>query len=144
MNKLQLMTAVNVLQHFMPMGQLAYMVNTVGTDEGPYFSELIRKLAVQIMEMAATGETDGTDAMVVLHYFKGGADFYITERDIGDNGVKTDPISEQWQAFGLADPFGDGGEIGYICIKELIEAGVELDLHWTPKPLSIVKAARAA
>ena len=48
------------------------------------------------------------------------------------------------KAFGLADPFGDGGELGYISIMELRRAGVELDLYWTPKTLAEIRATRAA
>ena len=44
----------------------------------------------------------------------------------------------QIQAFGLAN-LGYGAELGYICIKELIEHGIELDLYWTPKTLGEVK-----
>jgi hypothetical protein len=31
-------------------------------------------------------------------------------------------------------------ELGYISIEELLENGAELDLHWTPKPFSKIKA----
>jgi len=75
-------------------------------------------------------ETEGDqDPTVWLHYFRGSADWHITERDSS---------AEQLQAFGRADLFGDGGELGYICIAELLAAGVEIDLHWTPKRLSEV------
>ena len=81
--------------------------------------------------MPKTYEQDGfgDQAVVHLHYFLGRMNWYITERDIED---------EQLQAFGLAD-LGQGGELGYICIQELIENGVELDLHWTPISLKAIK-----
>jgi len=41
---------------------------------------------------------------------------------------------EQLQAFGLADM--GSPELGYISIVELLQKGVELDLHWTQKKLS--------
>jgi hypothetical protein len=75
-----------------------------------------------------------------LHYFAGGqANWYITEKDKGcpddeDYGGPGGP--PQQQAFGLADLFGDGGELGYISIAEILANRGELDLHWTPKPLS--------
>ena len=72
--------------------------------------------------------------MVHLHYFTGSQDWYITERDTSE---------EQHQAFGLAD-FGDGGELGYISIAELIKHGVELDLYWKPRTLAEIRIQKAA
>ena len=48
---------------------------------------------------------------------------------------------EQRDAFDLC---GDGGELGYISIAELIQLGAELDLHWTPRTLAEVRAKVAA
>ena len=42
------------------------------------------------------------------------------------------------QALGLAN-LGYGGELGYISIQELIDAGVELDVYWTPKTIGAIK-----
>ena len=80
--------------------------------------------------MPKTYEQDGNggDAIVSLHYFKGGMEWYILERDKSD---------EQEQAFGLAD-LGDGGELGYISIQELIENGAEIDLYFTPHPIKVL------
>jgi len=75
----------------------------------------------------------GDQAVVWLHYFSPSADWYITERDSSE---------EQHSAFGLADLYGDGGELGYISIAELIANGVELDLHWNPRPLAQVRSER--
>jgi len=111
-------------------------------EEGKWFEEKLSELAHIISgEIPQTGETDGQgdDAIAWLHYFAGGqASWYITEKDRG----AADDSSEQFQsqAFGLADLFGDGGELGYISIPEILAAGGELDLHWQPKPLrEIVK-----
>ncbi|MBL0011067.1 MAG: DUF2958 domain-containing protein [Nitrosomonas sp.] len=73
----------------------------------------------------------GDKAIAYLHYFSGGSDWYITEKDMED---------EQLQAFGLAN-LGQGGELGYISIQELIDAGVEIDLYWTPKTIGQIKGA---
>src|SRR3989442_851268 len=75
----------------------------------------------------------GDAAIVYLHYFNGSMDWYITEKDMEAGG--------QHQAFGLAD-FGDGGELGYISIVELIRNHVELDLYWTPCTLAHIRARR--
>jgi hypothetical protein len=88
--------------------------------------------------MPKTGETDaqGDDAIVHLRYFAGGsAEFLITEKDIDTDG------EGQIQAFGLADLFGDGGEEGYISLREIVENGGELDFHFKAKPLKDARRA---
>jgi len=64
-------------------------------------------------------------AVAQLLYFTSDSDWSITERVCK---------VEQMQAFGLACVCEE--ELGYISIKELIQAGAELDLDWTPKTLS--------
>ncbi|MEQ1916574.1 MAG: DUF2958 domain-containing protein, partial [Gallionella sp.] len=81
-----------------------------------------------IETMPKTYQTDRQDDPVVyLHYFKGGCDWYITELDFE---------AEQLQAFGKADLGMGFPELGYISIVELLECGVELDLHWPVRKLS--------
>jgi hypothetical protein len=90
--------------------------------------------------MPKTGEQDGKgeQATAYLHYFAGGqASWYITEKDAGS--PDDDPGTGQIQAFGLADLFGDGGELGYISIAEILENGGELDFHFTPKTLAEIR-----
>jgi len=87
----------------------------------------LAELAKVVETMPKTYETDGQhDPVVHLHYFMGGMDWHIIERDM---------MPEQLQAFGKAN-LGYGGELGYISIDEITKAGAELDLHWQPKPLS--------
>ncbi|MGL4448509.1 MAG: hypothetical protein ACRCZA_12620 [Shewanella sp.] len=80
--------------------------------------------------MAETYEQDGKGlaATAYLHYFRGGADWYITEKD-SDGGTR--------QAYGWSD-LGAGGELGYISIDELTAQNIELDLHFEPKALSSI------
>jgi hypothetical protein len=68
-------------------------------------------------------------ALAHLHYFTGGCDWWIVEKD-------ADPDhAGQVQAFGVAD-LGMGAELGYISIPELLENGAKLDLHYTePKTI---------
>ena len=68
-------------------------------------------------------------ALAHLHYFIGGCDWWIVEKD-------SDPDQAgQVQAFGIAD-LGMGAELGYISIPELLENGAELDLYYTePKTI---------
>ena len=67
-----------------------------------------------------------------LHYFNGGSDWYIIERDID---------GDQIQCFGFACLNGDkqNAEFGYINIAELIKYGVELDLYYKPQTVEDIK-----
>jgi hypothetical protein len=74
-------------------------------------------------------ESQGRAAIAHLHYFLGGADWWIIEKD-------SDPDNAgQVQAFGIAD-LGMGPELGYISIPELLEVGAELDFYHTPKTVA--------
>lgn len=111
-------------------------------EEGQFFRDKLTELAGIVEAMPKTGETDGIgDAAIVhLHYFAGGqASWYITEKDKG--AADDEPEQFQSQAFGLADLFGDGGELGYISLPEILANGGELDLYWTPKTLGEVRQA---
>jgi len=130
-------TAAN-LAEFIGRSQLAVIRMGLRGAEAPAFVEILDRVSGIVENMAKTYEQDGAnDPIVALHYFKGGADWFITEKDAGYNGDAT-----QAQAFGVADLYHDGGELGYISIAELIAHGVELDLHFEPRPLSAVRAAR--
>lgn len=131
-------TPINVLCHFMGHSQRASVKAGLRGEERAYFAQTLAQLAATISAMPQTYEQDGKgdDAVVHLHYFFRGADWFITEKD-------SDPDGEgQHQAFGLADLFRDGGELGYISVIEITAAGAELDFHWTPKTLGEVKASR--
>lgn len=107
-------------------------------EEGDFFKEKIAEIAGIIRAMPKTGETDGTeDPVAHLHYFAGGqANFWITEKDAGSPDDAPQDKGVQHQAFGKADLFGDGGELGYISLPEIFSGRGELDLYWKPKPLS--------
>ena len=128
---------VTALSKFMPTAQLKTMIGLVNGEEGAFFSEKLDELHMLVDTMPKTYGQDGMgdEAVAYLHYFKNGADWYITERDMED---------EQLQAFGLADLFGDGGELGYISIEELKSVGAEFDLYWTPKTLREIKQPKIA
>lgn len=131
----ELLSYIAECRAFIGAEQIAVMTDLCRGEEADWFREKFRELAelFKTMPQVYQQEGKGEDAVVHLHYFCGGSDWYITERDT------TRP---QHQAFGLADLYGDGGELGYISILELIRAGVELDLHWQPKTLREVKASR--
>ncbi len=117
--------------HFIGKSQLRAMTQILVAEEGDDMLRIMDEVEKTINSMPAIYEQDGKgdDAIVYLHYFRGGMDWYITERDFS---------ADQYQAFGYAD-FGYGMEAGYISIKELIENGVELDLYWTPKTIGEIK-----
>jgi hypothetical protein len=80
----------------------------------------------------------GREAIVHAHYFIGGCDWYATEYDPATG-----------EAFGWAELFPGGGELGYFSLAELdaVRVGplgfrVEYELDWEPRPLSQVLAER--
>lgn len=119
---------------FIGRSQLIALGTVIRGEEKQFFFDKLTGLAALIETMPKTYEQDGKgeDAMVYLHYFRGGMDWYITEKDCE---------AEQLQAFGLAD-FGDGGELGYISIAELTAHDVELDFYFTPMTLREIRKAR--
>lgn len=125
--------AMPTIRKFVSEPQIQALAEAANGEEREYFINLMIDLAEHLNTMPKTYKQDGKgdDAIVGLHYFRGDMDWYITERDMED---------EQLQAFGLAD-LGYGAELGYISILELIENGIELDLHWTSKTLAEVKAS---
>ena len=124
------------LRQFMPQSELACLRESCHGEEKQFFIVRMVELAALIYSMPKTYEQDGKgdQAIAYLHYFKGGGDWYITEKDADQDG------EGQIQAFGLAD-LGYGPELGYISIQELIENNVELDLHFTPCTLAKIKVA---
>lgn len=127
------------LMHFMPRSQWACLMMGLQGEERSHFAPLLKTYAERVATMPATYEQDGKgdEAIVYLHYFRGGADWYLTEKDSDQDQ------SGQHQAFGLACPFGDEGELGYISIVELRQIGAELDLYWTLTTLAEIRKKRA-
>lgn len=99
----------------------------------------------------ATEEIAFDDKLVTAHYFLPGtgADWYVVEFSL-----------EEKLLFGWAELVPGGGELGYTSLRELeelivfsnlrfenhiipISMRVELDEHWTIRPLCEVLAARA-
>jgi hypothetical protein len=136
---MQAVDALKTLRGFIGSGQLQAIGDACRGEEKQFFFDKMVALSDLVSTMPQTYQQDGLgdQAIVSLHYFRGSMDWYITERD-------SDPDGEgQIQAFGLAD-FGDGGELGYISIVELIASGVELDMYFEPKTLGQIRAMAAA
>ncbi len=113
-------------------------------EEKEFFYELANRLNATIAAMPKTYDTEGQggDRVIHLHYFKGGADWWILEKDKGS--PDDTPEQFQSQAYGqacLGQGYGDG-ELGYISIAELIQHNVELDFHWKPITLKELLAKR--
>ena len=130
--------AVKTLSGFIGRQQLKAIDEGCRGEESQYFIDKLVEMAGVVSTMPMTYGQDGLGEQAVahLHYFRGGMDWYITEKDMG---APCDHM-EQRQAYGLAD-LGQGAECGYISIKELIEMNVELDLHFTPTTLVEIRSA---
>ena len=123
------------LKHFVGQDQMQCLRDACKGEEGEYFKQIVLKLKSHIVCMPKTYETDGQgdDVVVMLHYFRGGSDWWVIERDA--------ELNEQIQAFGYVCLNGDvdNAELGYINIEELIRYGVEVDLYFEPVTLREVK-----
>jgi hypothetical protein len=128
------------LKHFMPAGEISALGSALRGEEREGIADMVLRVWGIIDNMPVTYQTDGlgNEAVVSLHYFAGPVDAWIIERDVGDG---TDDKG-QHQALGMVSLFGGGvddAEFGYVSIKELIENGAELDLHFTPKAIRELK-----
>jgi hypothetical protein len=122
------------LNQFIGKSQIAVLEEAIKGEEGLHFSQMLLTLYDNILAIPKPYETEdqGDAAPVRLHYFKGGSDWYIIERDID---------GDQIQCFGFACLNGDkqNAEFGYINIAELIKYGVELDLYYKPQTVEDIK-----
>ncbi len=128
------LAALDSFRQFLSRGQYRSIADAMRGEEGAEFIDKAQVLARLIDGMAKAYEQDGKgdQATAYLHYFKGGADWYITEKDASGKGTE--------QAFGSAD-LGQGAELGYISIDELARNNVELDLYFAPVTLASVSKA---
>ncbi|KGG84413.1 hypothetical protein P245_24380 [Comamonas thiooxydans] len=130
-------TAIKAVRPFMSRQQMAVMAAGLRDSEGSSFMESFVKMAGVIEAMPKTYEQSdkGGQAVAHLHYFLGGSDWFIFEKD-AEGGVD--------QAFGYAILNGDlhNAELGYISIAELVAAGVELDLHFSPTTFEQIQRER--
>jgi Protein of unknown function (DUF2958) len=120
---------------FLSKRQQAVITEQLEGEEREHFVQLMTDLATKIIQMPETYDQEhlGEEAIAHLHYFIGGCDWWITEKDkLG--GVR--------QAFGMASLNHCDPELGYIGIQEITSLDAELDLHWTPKTLTQIKEAR--
>lgn len=121
------------LKHFMGGTQLKLVRDFFHGEEREFFFDKVLELARVVDDMPHSYQSQGGDNTIVhLHYFTGGCDWYITEKD------KT---PGQNQAFGLCCMHED--ELGYVSLPEITAENAELDFYWKPKTLEEVRAERA-
>lgn len=117
------------LKKFINPEQLGVITrNARESQETEFFRDKLAELVSLASNIPGIYETDGQgkNATAHLHYFTSSADWYITECDATMPGGV--------EAFGYAD-LGGGGELGYIDIAAILQAGAELDLYFKPQPL---------
>lgn len=129
-----------LLTAFVGRSQALATISFLGGEDGAGYVDTLAELTKVIKAMPLSTGRD-RDKVAYLHYFKDGMDYYITAKDSVVEGDTPEQL--QSQAYGYACPFAEG-EMGYISIRELITHGVELDYHWTPRPLAEVVAERLA
>lgn len=117
-----------LLRKFISVSQHKALSELMMGEEREAGFDIVDTLGGIIQTMPHTYQTEDTktnDKIVYLHYFKGGSDWYIVEKD---------KLPVQQQAFGYAILNGDdiNAEWGYINIVELIQNNVELDFYFTP------------
>ena len=120
--------ALAIFKSLTPRGQYAAVLEGLKGEEGQFFVDVIARIADIWRDMPKTYETDGQgmEALARLHWFTGGGNWWLVEKDIDSDG------EGQIQAFGVAD-LGQGcRELGYISLVEILRAGAELDFHFTP------------
>lgn len=128
------MRSINDLTPYLSVSQRMAICSGATGEEGAFFKKKIHEIALQVETMPAiyAQEGMGDAAKAHLHYFLGGSDWYITERNVCD---------QQVEAFGFVILNGDldNAEMGYLSLKEILQYGAELDLDWVPTSLRDVK-----
>ncbi len=127
-------SAIAYTQKFMGKNQRMVLKECLKGEEKEYFEKFYIELAGKIRDMPKTYEQNEVDDPIAhLHYFQGGSDWFVFEKDI-EGGVD--------QVFGYACLNGDtqNAELGYFSISEIVSYNVELDFNFTPIPLSQCKA----
>jgi hypothetical protein len=129
-------------EKWMPFAQRYVLKDLIKGEEGAWFVERLLAIKRRIEQMPKTHDTNGQeDPVAHLKYFGGPVTAYITEKDVGDDPeAGWQPDAEQIQAYGRIGILPSYPEMGYICLIELIEIGIELDLHFEPTPISQIKA----
>lgn len=97
-----------------------------GAETADFWDKKEQEIAAVWRFMPTTYQTQGQgrNALARLHFIRGSAEWWITEKD---------SAPEQNQMFGIADLGFDCREYGYVSLDELKYKNAELDLYWEPK-----------
>lgn len=137
------LSALQRIKAFMSPQQLNSVTGLMHGEEGCFFIDKMIELDRRIADMPVTyGQSEERDPIAYLHYFLGGSDWYITEKDMEGEGTE--------QAYGYACLNRDvmNAEFGFISIvelrsiviRQLAMITVDLDFHFEPTPMSVIKA----
>jgi hypothetical protein len=120
-------------RRLLPRGEFLALAQNLKGEEGLEIAETIKKVWQTFETMPKTYDTREVENTTAhLHFFTGSWDWYITERDVE---------TRQLQAFGFVkSELCPDGEWGYINLEEITRAGAELDLYFTPAPVSTFTA----
>lgn len=124
---------MSLLKRFMPDHQRNLVGGLIrNREEGDFFREKIVELSERIKAMPKSYDQAslGDKAVAHLHYFGGGFDAWITEKDSEE---------EQYQAMALVKMHGGDPELGYVSLVEMMPSNIELDLHFTPTTIGEIK-----
>lgn len=137
------LAALASLKGFIGNGQRRILeVNVRYSEEREGFVEILERIAATIAAMPEIYGTDGQgdEAIAHLHYFTPGHDAWIIEKEETYPGEG--PERFQSEAFGYSrfSHSPDEAECGYISLPEILAAGAELDLHFTPVSLAHIKS----
>lgn len=128
--KLKLSDIPDIVKEFMPTIQQKAIV---GSEEHWDTLSTLESIIKKMPSTYGTEDIEEDDKIVYLHYFYGGSDWYIVEKD---------SEMEQLQAFGYVVLNGDHemAEWGYISIEELKRTNrVELDFYFEPTEFGELK-----
>lgn len=117
-------------QHLMPTGEAICLMQNLKGEEKEGIAELILNVYKQVRETPKLyGQENIKDPIVHFKYFRGSWTWFVTE------------FTNIHDAFGfVTSDMCPEGELGYLDLQDITQNGkAELDLHWTPKPLSEVK-----
>ena len=131
-HKAQSLHRVRTIKSLISDAQKSAIDEILQGEEGLYMAKLLLDIYEIWERMPVTNETEnqGSAAKAQLHYFLGGCDWWIIEKDIDTDH------QGQIQAFGIADLGFNCRELGYISIPEILSVGAELDFHYKPQSIA--------
>lgn len=135
----KIMDGWNALQNLrkaklIPHGEAVALLKNLKGEEAEGMAEVILNAWITFEKLPKSRQTEEqSNPLVMLHYFIGSWDWYITENATEGDGTEI-------ELFGLVkSECCPEGELGYINIQEVTNTGAELDLYFTPSPLSTFK-----